>query len=184
MSVAGIDANDSPYEIANAVEMKSGLYALYAASSIVACEVRMRETLYAWPVLSNEPRETIGMYCAYQMFLYCGAGRGESGGEERGSKGDTHVEDGREEPVEEHQADAGVRSRPPGHGKPAIAAVSLRRTQGRRKKRHARAVVVRNVRPIERDEAHRETVLVPEKLVHFLLARRMGERPIPSDTKK
>ena len=50
--------------------MKRGEYARYFSMSIVESSLRILETLYEPPVLSNDPREEIGMYWLYQAFEY------------------------------------------------------------------------------------------------------------------
>ena len=55
-------------DIANVVDRNSGLYAWYLSKLIVVSSLRICETSYAAPVLSNDPREDIGRYAPYQTF--------------------------------------------------------------------------------------------------------------------
>jgi hypothetical protein len=70
--VAVMLANDSPYEIANVVLRKMGLYALYLTSSNTLSSFRIFFTLYDLPLLSNEPPDEMGMYLAYHVFVNYG----------------------------------------------------------------------------------------------------------------
>ena len=67
--VAVMAANERPYEMANVVERKSGLYSWYAVKLSVPSGVRIRVTLYSAPVLPYAVREDIGMYLAYQVLV-------------------------------------------------------------------------------------------------------------------
>ena len=60
MSVAVIDANESPYETTKEAERNRGLYALYASRLNDESSLMIRETLYVLPVLSKECEDTNG----------------------------------------------------------------------------------------------------------------------------
>jgi hypothetical protein len=55
--------------MANVVERNRGLYASYAARLSDASALTMAVTLYVAPVLSNDPREEMGMYLPLQVLV-------------------------------------------------------------------------------------------------------------------